>query len=665
MAGDERRQVLGQRPQLLPRLDVQLLTGDLLGDHRVVIGRALRVPVLPGAVATALAPLLTTLPEPLLGRRPPLSAELAPLPGPPPVVLTELTALALRAVITTELTTLTGLATVIATAEATVILAEVTTLTALGAVVLTEVTALAGLAAVVTTAEALVVAAEVTPLARLRAVVATAEPTVVLTELATLALRTVITAKAAVILAEVTTLALRTVITTLAGLGAVITAAEAAVVLAEVATLALRTVIAAEVAALTGLGAVVTAEVAALARLGAVVTTAEATVVLTELAAFAGLTAIVAAAEALVVTAEVTPLAGSTPVITAEAAVVLTEVTTLAALGAVVLAEVAAFTALRTVITTELAAFAGLAAIVATAEALVVTAEITPLARLRAVVTAAEATVVLTEVTTLTALGAVVLAEVAALAGLPRVTAVEGTSPFIARLGFSETVLRAFAGLALPAAGALSRTRRLRPTLSSGPRLERLTGTRLTRRPAVPTASVRALLPLTSLAVVAAAFLFLHLYMVDGTRRPSDANAVPARKGKPPENPGFLSPSEPPSGRIAVLSSAALGRPPAPFPAPRRTHPPRSAPRRSAGPRAESPHRPDAPRSAPGGDETFPTFTIAFHGKPGGGKSLRKCERLQNAERPRTMSGAFHTLIAAVTYSPTQSPMQYHRRWRA
>lgn len=39
---------------------------------------------------------------------------------------------------------------------------------------------------------------------------------------------------------------------------------------------------------------------------------------------------------------------------------------------------------------------------------------------------------------------------------------------------------------------------------------------------------------------------------------------------------------------------------------------------------------------------------------------------LKNKKKPRSnkLIGAF-LYKAAVTYSPTQSPMQYHRRWRA
>jgi hypothetical protein len=50
------------------------------------------------------------------------------------------------------------------------------------------------------------------------------------------------------------------------------------------------------------------------------------------------------------------------------------------------------------------------------------------------------------------------------------------------------------------------------------------------------------------------------------------------------------------------------------------------------------------------------------------GANLREGEApgagIQNKTAPRFREGPF-TLLPAATYSPTQSPVQYHRRWRA
>ncbi|MEO3788192.1 hypothetical protein ABGB12_33105 [Actinocorallia sp. B10E7] len=407
----ERGQVLGQRPQFLAGLDVQFLTRDLLGDHRVVVGRPLRIPVLPGPVPAALKPLLTTLAELLLGR-PLTTAELTPLTRLGTLVTTP----EATVVITTELTPLTGPRTLIPPG-ATVITPELTPLTRLGTVITTPKT---------TT----VVPAELTPLTALR--------TIVTTELTPL------------------------------------TALRAATV-------------------------VTTAELTPLTRLGTLVTTPKTTTV---------------------VPAELTPLTTLRTIIPPGATVITTEITTLTALGAattVVPAELTPLTALR-------------------AATVVTTAELTPLTRLGTLVTTPKTTTVVpAELTPFTGRAVFPLHEGtlgAPITGPSLVTAVKRTPPLLPRLGLPKTIFRAFARPALPTPGALPRTRRLRPTLLDGTRLERLTSTRLTRRPTVPTASVRPLLPLTSLAVVAAAFLFLHLYMVDGTQQASDAERPepPSRK---------------------------------------------------------------------------------------------------------------------------------------
>ncbi len=66
-------------------------------------------------------------------------------------------------------------------------------------------------------------------------------------------------------------------------------------------------------------------------------------------------------------------------------------------------------------------------------------------------------------------------------------------------------------------------------------------------------------------------------------------------------------------------------------------------------------------------------LSYSYLGRPGGGRGRPKRgaagepdweKRVGNGKGPPLARGAFD-LLPAATYSPTRSPVQYHRRWRA
>ena len=63
--------------------------------------------------------------------------------------------------------------------------------------------------------------------------------------------------------------------------------------------------------------------------------------------------------------------------------------------------------------------------------------------------------------------------------------------------------------------------------------------------------------------------------------------------------------------------------------------------------------------NACGGDNSSGSFVD-------GSKGAQAPNRMRNAVKPRAYDlGLDWMLSAAVSYSPTRSPWQYHRRWRA
>jgi hypothetical protein len=137
-----------------------------------------------------------------------------------------------------------------------------------------------------------------------------------------------------------------------------------------------------------------------------------------------------------------------------------------------------------------------------------------------------------------------------------------------------------------------------------------------------------------------------------GSRRPRVAEPAPCPAAGPPSRPlaGFVRPEAAPPRDPGWLRDRGLEgvRPPAPLPG----RPPAGRPERS-GCAWLSITRRILPEPAPGAHATGPLPQSGTATSPGPEMTKRR------------LRGGASLRVSAATYSPTQLPGQYHRRWRA